>query len=167
MNKPGQQPTPEKKSVWLAELYPLILDTLSSGGSFKLTVTGTSMIPTLRGGRDSVVLSRAPEALAKYDLPLYRRRNGSFVLHRVVRVEADGSYTMCGDHQWRLEQGIRREQIVGLVTQLERKGRVISVHDRGYLRRVRFWVRVLPLRRVILRICILPGSIRRRLTRKV
>ncbi len=164
--KSEQQAFLPKKQIWLKELYPIIEETLEQGGSFRLTVTGTSMVPTIRGGRDSVTLVRKNGKPEKYDLPLYRRRDGSFVLHRIVGMDPDGSYVMCGDHQWVLEHGILPEQMIGVVTEIERKGRRFSVLDRRYLRWVRFWVWALPMRRSFFRLCALPGRLRRFITRK-
>lgn len=140
----------EKKKVHLAELYPVIADVLKQDGSVILPVTGTSMVPTIRGGRDQVTLVRAQGPLKKYDLPLYRRKSGQFVLHRVISVEKDGSYTCCGDHQWKKEPGIQPEQIIGIVSEFERKGKRIDVRDGGYRRYVRFWVTIRPIRCAIL-----------------
>lgn len=123
-----------EKSVDLAQLYPLIQEILQGGGTFTLTITGSSMYPFILGKRDQVTLSPAPKRLKKNDLPLYRRRNGAFVLHRVVKVEKDGSYTMCGDHQWQKESGIRQEQIVALATAYVRKGKKFT--ERNVLYRI-------------------------------
>ena len=103
-------------------MYPLIREVLDADGTFSLTITGTSMYPFILGGRDQVTLSKLTRPLKKNDLPLYRRRDGAFVLHRVVRVEQDGTYTMCGDHQNQLERGIRPEQMIALATAFVRKG---------------------------------------------
>ena len=164
-NNPSEQDLP-KQQIWISELFPEIRQTLEQGGQFRLRITGTSMVPTIRGGRDSVTLVRPPEKLQKNDLPLYRRRDGHFVLHRVVALAPDGTYTMCGDHQWKLEPGIRQDQIVALVQSIERKGRAFSVDNGHYRRWVRFWVWALPLRRFFFRLYGLPGSLKRRITRK-
>lgn len=164
LNSPqGESPV---KQVSLAEFYPILRETLDNGGEFSLTVTGTSMVPTIRGGRDRVTLVKAPDRLSKYDLPLYRRRNGAFVLHRVVGIADDGSYILCGDHQWVMEPGILQEQIVGIVTRIERKGRTFSVDNPHYRCWVLFWCTVLPLRRFFFRVYGLPGAVKRRILRK-
>lgn len=137
------------KSVRLEDMYPVICEVLEQGGAFSLTITGTSMWPTMLGGRDQVTIVKAPERLKQYDLPLYRRQNGQFVLHRILRVEADGSYTCCGDHQWALEKGLRQENMIGIVTDFVRKGKKHSVQERGYRLWVRVWARLLPLRRFL------------------
>lgn len=112
--------------VQLADFYPLIKETLDNGGTFSLTITGTSMYPFILGGRDKVTLSPITEPLKKNDLPLYRRRDGAFVLHRIIKVEKDGTYTCCGDHQWTPEPGLRREQMIGIATSYVRKGKTLT-----------------------------------------
>lgn len=136
--------------VRMEELYPVIREILEADSAFSLTVTGTSMVPTLLGGRDQVTIRRPDRPLGKYDLPLYRRNNGQFILHRIVSVSSDGTYTCCGDHQWKREPGIRSEQIIGVVSAFCRKGKEYSVESRSYRAWVRFWVAVLPCRRFFL-----------------
>ena len=51
---------------------------------------------------------------------LYRRQNGAYVLHRIAAIGADGTYMMCGDAQTVLEPGIRREQLLAVVTDFAR-----------------------------------------------
>ncbi len=112
--------------VRLADFYPLIRESLDSGGTFHLTITGTSMYPFILGGRDQVTLSSIGKELKKNDLPLYRRDDGAFVLHRIIKVEKDGTYTCCGDHQCVPEKGLRREQMIGIATAYIRKGKRIT-----------------------------------------
>lgn len=139
----------QTKMVNLADIYPLLQEILSTGGSFSLTVTGTSMYPFILGGRDQVTLSPLPKKLKKNDLPLYRRVDGAFVLHRIVKVGKDGGYTMCGDHQWQLEKGIREEQMIALATAFVWKGRRFT--DRNLIYRVyrTLWTWLLRFRRTL------------------
>lgn len=102
------------REVPLELLMPLIKERLAAGQSVRFSPKGTSMLPMLRQGIDSVVLSPLPEKLKKYDLPLYRRADGSFVLHRVIKV-AD-AYTCIGDNQFQTEPGLTHDQMIGVVT---------------------------------------------------
>lgn len=138
--------------ISLADYYPLIQETLDQGGTFSLTITGTSMFPFIVGGRDKVTLSPLPEKLKKNDLPLYRRANGAFVLHRIVKVCKDGTYTCCGDHQWALETGLRRDQMIGLATEYVRKGKTLT--DKNLLYRIyrTVWTWLRPMRRYFFRL---------------
>jgi hypothetical protein len=128
-----------------SELLPLIREQISSGGSVRISPRGTSMLPMLRQGMDTVVLSPVPEKLKKYDIPFYRRDNGQFVLHRIVSVGE--TYTCVGDNQFQLEPGIRRDQVIAVVTAFTRNGREIPVTNFGYRCYCRFWHHSRPLRR--------------------
>ena len=68
----------------LDDLMPVIRERLEAGETVEFMPRGVSMLPLLRQGRDAVVLSPLPERLRKYDVVLYRRRNGQYVLHRIV-----------------------------------------------------------------------------------
>lgn len=116
---------------------PLIRETLSGGKTVKFSPRGISMLPMLRQGLDSVILSPLPKTLKRYDLPLYQRDNGSFILHRIVAVGE--TYTCIGDNQFELETGIREDQMIALVTAFTRDGRQISVTDPVYRLYCRFW----------------------------
>lgn len=130
--------------VHVEELMPLIQESLSAGRFVRFSPRGISMLPMLRQGIDSVILSPAPETLKKYDLPLYRRDNGKYVLHRIV--DAGATYTCVGDNQFQPEPGIRRDQILGLVTGFYRGGTQHSVNEPAYRIYCRFWHYSRPLR---------------------
>ena len=120
------------KHVSLAQMLPLIQEKLNNGGEVKFTVTGNSMMPILRHQKDQVILKKHKGRLQRYDLPLYQRNNGEFVLHRVIHVY-NNSYSMCGDNQTILEHGIKDEMIIGIVTEIIRDGKQISCKNKKYL----------------------------------
>lgn len=124
---------------------PLIREQLAAGKSVKFSPRGTSMLPMLRQGRDSVTLSPLRGRLGKYDLPLYQRENGQFVLHRVV--EVGETYTCVGDNQFGLEKGLRHEQMIAVVTAFEREGKEHRVDGTGYRLYCRAWHFSRPVRR--------------------
>ena len=150
-------------SVWLEQLLPLIQERLASGESVQFTPKGTSMRPMIEGGRDQVVLSPLPEKLKKYDLPLYRRENGQFVIHRIV--EVGETYTCVGDNQYILEEGVPQEWMIALVTGFVRKGKHYSVDSFGYRIYCRLWHWTRPLRYFGLRCRDIFAAIVRRLKR--
>ncbi len=88
------------------------------------------MLPMLRQGKDSVTLSPINGRLRKYDLPLYRRDDGQFVLHRIVEVGED--YSCVGDNQIAIETGVRQDQLIGVVSEFGRGERRISVRSPIY-----------------------------------
>lgn len=125
---------------------PLIRAQLAKGQSVQIGPRGTSMRPLLRQGIDAVVLSPLPEKLKKYDLPLYQRDDGQYVLHRIVK--AGQTYTCIGDNQFELETGVREDQMIALATAVSRDGRIIRVSAPGYWLYCRFWHFTRPLRSV-------------------
>lgn len=149
MTEPNKAPL--RRQFTLAELEPLIREAFAAGKGFWLPVTGTSNLPTLSGGRDEIILGRVDQPLKKRDLPLYRRDSGQYVLHRIVSVQKDGTYTCCGDNQWTLEPGIRPDQVIGRVIQLTRKGKTFSDKNVLYRAWVWLWVLLLPCRRFLIR----------------
>lgn len=139
----------KSKSVSLSQLYDVMEEMLESGGEIKnFTPHGTSMLPMLHNDGDKVELVKPQGFLKKYDLPLYRRDNGQFVLHRIVKKPVDGVYSMCGDNQWRIEKGIKQSQIIGVVTGFYRNGKYYSTDNILYKLYCRFWVFVRPLRMI-------------------
>lgn len=143
--------TVEKRAP-LTAFYPLMQECFARDATFTLTISGSSMWPTLSGGRDRVTLAKPPAQWHKNDLPLYRRANGQLVLHRIVRVNADGTLDCCGDHQREVERGLLPEQMVAIVVGVERKGKTFPANHRRYLRWVRLWTFLLPLRPAFFRL---------------
>ena len=124
---------------------PLIREQLAAGRSVRFSPRGTSMLPMLRQGIDKVVLSPLPEHLKKYDLPLYQRENGQYVLHRII--DAGETYTCTGDNQFDLETGLLREQMIAQVTSYTRGGRENPVTAWHYRLYCRVWHHSRPIRR--------------------
>ena len=134
-----------EKDLRMEQLMPLIRERLEAGQSVRFSPRGVSMLPMLRQGIDSVVLSPLPEKLQKYDLPLYQRKNGQYVLHRVV--EAAETYTCLGDNQFVLEPGLEHGQMLALVTAFYRAEKYHSVTEPGYRLYCRLWYHSRGLRR--------------------
>lgn len=136
-----------KRSVSLEEMMPLILERLAAGENVQFTPRGTSMRPMIYGGRDHVVLSPVTGKLKKYDIPLYKRDDGHYVLHRIVKVGE--TYTMVGDNQYQREPGIRPDQILAVVTAFVRDGKRYSVTNPAYRVYCRIWHYSRPIRKCI------------------
>lgn len=139
----------QTKVISLDALMPLICEHLSKGKSIWLYPKGTSMLPMLRQGVDKVLLSPLPKKLGKYDLPLYQRDNGQYVLHRVVKVGE--TYTCIGDNQFTLECNIRHDQMIAIVTAFSRGDKEIQIDSLYYQIYCRFWHYSRPIRQLLLR----------------
>ena len=135
----------------LEDLLPVIEEKLKSGGLFEININGTSMLPLLVEKRDTVILGPFDGRIKKYDIPLYRRKNGAFVLHRAVKVY-ENSFCACGDNQWVVEKDIEYGQIIGVVRAVVRKGKKIPVSSFGYGLYCRLWELLRPVRKYIVKI---------------
>lgn len=110
------------------------------------------MLPLLHQHQDYVVLARLAREPKKYDIVLYRRANGAFVLHRIMKKHSGGRYVMAGDNQTSLERGITKNQIIGTVVEIGRKIKPMSMKSLRYKAYVFFWCRCFFLRKIIFRI---------------
>lgn len=129
------------------ETIRLVLD---SGGEFSIYPKGTSMLPLIIQGRDSVTLVKREGDLRKGDIAFYLRDNGQYVLHRVIKAE-NGRYTMCGDNQLSPETGIENRHIIGKVRRIERNGKTLTDRTFSY-RLYKFVWRSFFVRRVYFRL---------------
>ena len=146
--------------IRLDELMPLIREQLAANKCVKFSPRGTSMLPMLRQGIDHVVLSPLPRKLKKYDLPLYQRKDGQFVLHRVIKVGE--TYSCIGDNQFIVEHGLEHTQMIGLVTAFYRDKKEIPVTAFRYRIYCRMWHYSRPVRHFYRRAI---GWLRKRVTK--
>lgn len=145
-------------SFHMAELAVLMQESLAAGQTVRFSPKGISMLPMLRQGKDTVTLSPITGPLRKYDIPLYRRDNGMYTLHRIVK--AGETYTCIGDNQYTLEPGVRQDQLIAVVTAFSRGDRQIPVTDLGYQCYVRLWHWSRPARQFA-------GRVKRKLKRMI
>ncbi len=124
-------------------------EVLNREGKLIYTNVGDSMLPLIRQDRDLLVIEKPRGRLKKYDVPLYRRDNGQWVLHRILQVRDDG-YVICGDNRWRKEYGITDRHIFGVLTAVIRDGRELKVRDWRYRLYVAVWCGCFPLRALLL-----------------
>ncbi len=124
---------------------------LAADGKLIHTNLGDSMMPFLREGRDLMIIEPRPEGRCKrLDAVLYKRPNGKYVLHRILKVRKN-DYVLCGDNRIMREFGVQEDWIFGVLTGIIRDGKTIPVTDRRYLLRVHllcdfFWIRVFVIR---------------------
>ncbi len=130
----------------------VIKDELDDRGVSVTITRGDSMEPFLSDCRDVVIIRRKEpgERLNKYDVALYKRKGQDrYVLHRVVRVRKT-DYGLLGDNRRIIEYGVTDDQILGVLTRVNRKGRDIDMKDKGYLLYVRIWYLIYPIRSVVM-----------------
>ena len=123
---------------------------LEKNGKLIYVNKGDSMMPLIRQGRDLLIIEKPPKKrrLRKYDVPLYRRDSGQYVLHRILQVRKN-DYVICGDNRWEKEYGITDRHIIGVLMGIVRNGKTLSVKDKKYLLYVHIWCDFFPIRAFI------------------
>ena len=129
-------------------------------------IRGTSMWPLLKEGKSQVQLvSGRTKQLKKGDIVLYRRKDGTLVLHRIIKIVKRNTYLVCGDHQWKLEEQIREDLILAVAQGFFINGRYIDEKIWWYRLYKRFWNGNMTIRRCCLLILRLSGLEKRMLHR--
>lgn len=131
-------------------LMPYMEELFKLGKTVKIEAKGQSMTPFLHEGRDYVILAAAKDVnnLKKYQTPLYKREDGSYVLHRIVGIK-NGTYSMCGDNQTEIEHGVLPSQIKAVAVGFIRNGKEIGENSKLYKLYARVWHRLGPIRPII------------------
>ena len=114
-------------------------------------ITGTSMLPLLKEGRDLVELeSCSQERLKKGNVVLYKKNDGTLVLHRIIKTENREFFTVLGDHQFKNAERVNKNQIIAVACGFFIKGRYVNEKTRWYRLYKKIWLCNLNVRRIIL-----------------
>lgn len=110
--------------IWINEIVSI----LNEGYEAPLNITGNSMFPFLKNGRDSVLLKKFVAPAQNGDILLYRRDDGSFILHRVVKTEKNLLW-FAGDAQSVIEGPVHESEVLAIAVKAKRNGKWISEKD--------------------------------------
>lgn len=139
-----------------------IQELIEEGKEVPMVITGYSMTPFLVHKRDSVLLAKVDQELRRGDMVFYCRPGGQYVLHRIVKFDSAGGVYFAGDAQDFIEGPLPRECIFALVKAVKRKENWIRPGDFWWDFFAGFWLKVLPFRRLIIKMYgISVGRIRR------
>lgn len=131
----------------LEEILPVMKEQLNNGKTVSFVPKGNSMLPMLRNGTDTVFLKKTDNKLHLSDVAFYyRRETKSYVIHRVVGFQKDGSYIMLGDNNIAKEYNILPEDIIAVMTAFYRNGKMYEVTDLRYKAYCEFLYFFRPLR---------------------
>lgn len=117
---------------------------MNEGREVTLKPLGCSMLPFIRGGRDSVRLKKMP-SVAVGDMLLVRLEGPRYVLHRLIAVDGD-RLTLMGDGNLAGTETCTKADVLGTVVAIERGSRVVKPGNGLW------WRRLKPFRRYILAI---------------
>jgi hypothetical protein len=121
-----------------------IEENIVKNGFHLSTVVGDSMMPLLRQGKDLVKVVPVEKPLKKYDVVLFKRPTGEYVLHRIVKVKRD-YYAICGDNRF-LREKIPMDWIIGMAESVFIDDEEVMMSDERQLNYARnicrtFWSR--------------------------
>lgn len=136
------------REVDTQEYVTILKELVEEGHQVSLTISGSSMSPFLIHHRDTIYFQRPHRELKVGDMVFYRRSNGKYVMHRICRIRPEGLYTV-GDAQTEVEGPLRRDQIFGLVTAVNRKGRLLRPGNFWWEFFALVWPRIIPLRGLV------------------
>lgn len=120
----------EKKTT-LDEMIPVMCKVLESGGKFTFAPFGNSMRPLIKSGKTQIVLEKNNNNFKLGDVPLFRRNNGSLVLHRIVKIDENG-YVTVGDNELRKEAYFKDEDAYGIMCGYYKGKKFVSVESKRY-----------------------------------
>ena len=132
----------EKKVLPNKVLLEEVAALVAQGKDVIFTPKGNSMLPFIRGDRDSVRLSACVEP-EEGDIIL-ARHDGRYILHRVIAVD-EKTLLLMGDGNLQGTERVLRGDILGKVTAILRPNGRTVIPGKG-----RFWRSIKPLRRYIL-----------------
>lgn len=132
-------------------IMPAIKELFEEGQRVRITVTGMSMYPFLRGDKDSVELTRTVFAEVRQgDILLVLRNNQQYVLHRLIRKKNDHIY-LNGDAQQWWEGPIYPEQLVAKVVTVYRQDSCIPCTNKAWRTFSFIWLVLFPFRYLIIK----------------
>lgn len=114
------------------EFLEILEHTFDNGQDFSFVPSGNSMKPMLNGISDSVVLTKKPNVLRKYDVVLFIRTNdNALILHRIIKVSGD-RYTLSGDNQYFFDYEIPYCNVVAVMKSFTHKSKVYDSNSLKY-----------------------------------
>ena len=117
----------------LSENKTTYKEIIEKQGFYIATPVGSSMLPLIRERIDTVRLEKPKGRCNKYDVIMYQRKNGIYVLHRIIKVKND-SYVLCGDNQSFLEHNVTDDMIIGVMTGFYREDTYVSIDNPQYIK---------------------------------
>ncbi|MBQ5321461.1 MAG: S26 family signal peptidase [Oscillospiraceae bacterium] len=105
---------------------------LEKEGKILTLPVGDSMMPILRYRQDAMLIEKLSREPKINDAVLYKRDSGQYVMHRIIAIKKDG-YAIRGDNRYNIEYGVRRDQILGIMSGFYRGEKFIDCEkNKGY-----------------------------------
>jgi hypothetical protein len=113
------------------------LSVLEQTGVISFVPSGVSMWPFIKNRSQAVIIEKLSKPLEVFNVVLFTRPNGSYILHRVIDIDND-TVTVIGDSQYNSEK-VNINQIVGVMTGFYKGKTFVSASDPKYIKKVAKW----------------------------
>ena len=98
---------------------PSFEEVLEKEGELIFTNVGYSMYPLIKQREDILRIVKT-DTFKKGDIILYKSNVDHYVLHRILKIKKDKIIT-AGDHNYRKDQPITKEQVLGKLASIKKK----------------------------------------------
>ena len=116
----------DELSLSSATLLDLLRAVLNRGVPFRFQAKGLSMWPFIKDGDVITVCPLKDQRLLKGDIVAFiHPGNGRLAVHRIMRERA-GGFDLKGDNVMETDGIVRRENILGVVSRIERHGKPVA-----------------------------------------
>ncbi len=133
------------------EIIDEALRLVDDGVSVTLPVGGSSMLPFIDGGADSVIL-RKPDRPGVGDVVLAWVGGRRYVLHRIIRIH-DSRITLMGDGNISATEQCTPADIKAIATHVVRgSGKIVGLYSHRQRFAAMIWRRMRPIRKYLLAI---------------
>ena len=137
---------------------------LAKHGVYASITRGPSMRPLFKTGRDMVIIARVEKPLKKYDVVLYTGAHNKYTMHRIIGIR-DDAYIIRGDNTYKKEY-VKKENIIGILTEFNRRGKRVSTEKISYKIYSRFWHYIYPVRHILYKLKSLLSKIKHKILGK-
>ncbi|MGM0874194.1 MAG: signal peptidase I [Bacillota bacterium] len=110
----------------------LLIQTMKRYGWMDLPTNGTSMYPFIKKGNICSFVEFKGGNVKKGDVLLYHSSSGQLIAHRFLRVKETSNqieYELKGDLNLQVDETIREEQIIGILTTINCDKKTIYTDD--------------------------------------
>ena len=136
------------RNVDTRQYVSMLRELVRKGKEVSMLITGSSMSPFLLSHKDTICFKAPWRPLRRGDMVFYERQSGQFVMHRIYTVRDEGLYIV-GDAQHEIEGPVNPNQVFGLVTKANRRGKWIGPEDIWWKFYAHIWIRLVGLRPMI------------------
>lgn len=136
------------RNVDTRQYVSMLRELVREGKEVSMLITGSSMSPFLLSHKDTICFKTPWRPLRRGDMVFYERQSGQFVMHRIYKVRDEGLYIV-GDAQHEIEGPVNPNQVFGLVTKANRRGKWIGPEDIWWKFYAHIWIRLVGLRPMI------------------